>query len=63
MISFGSQFFYKNIISIGETVVGRIRAPGSDQEGRAEGTWRKSNYNDPDMFQIIFDLFWAGRFG
>ena len=54
MISFGPRVFYKNIISIGETVVGRIRAPGSDQEGRAEGTWRKSNYNDPDMFQIIF---------
>ena len=54
MISFGSQVFYKNIISIGETVVGRSRAPGSDQKGRAEGTWRKSNYNDPDMFQIIF---------
>ena len=55
MISFGSQVFYKNIISIGETVVGRSRAPGSDQKGRAEGTWRKPNYKGPDMFKIIFD--------
>lgn len=54
-LDLGHEFFIKTLFRSQKPLLVPVAHQRSAQTGRAGGTWCKSNYNGPDMFEIIFD--------